>query len=175
MPLLTLSLLYLFGMPLWAIVVVTVWYLTLLWLEDTGVLDQYEISRMLGVVLMVRTKQGQSVLERVSRNRAFWRGFGEFSIWLCLVIMVGVVALLLASAISTAISPPEDYLPASDLLLIPGVTSFVPFWWPVLALIFALVIHEYSHGIQARAHGMRVRRFGLIPVSYTHLTLQTKA
>ena len=162
MPLLTLSLLYLFGMPLWAIVVVTVWYLTLLWLEDTGVLDQYEISRMLGVVLMVRTKQGQGVLERVSRNRAFWRGFGEFSIWLCLVIMVGVVALLLASAISTAISPPEDYLPASDLLLIPGVTSFVPFWWPVLALIFALVIHEYSHGIQARAHGMRVRSFGLL-------------
>ena len=162
LPLLTLSLLYLFGMPLWAIVVVTVWYLTLLWLEDTGVLDQYEISRMLGVVLMVRTKQGQSVLERVSRNRAFWRGFGEFSIWLCLVIMVGVVALLLASAISTAISPPQDYLPASDLLLIPGVTSFVPFWWPVLALIFALVIHEYSHGIQARAHGMRVRSFGLL-------------
>ena len=99
LPLLTLSLLYLFGMPLWAIVVVTVWYLTLLWLEDTGVLDQYEISRMLGVVLMVRTKQGQSVLERVSRNRAFWRGFGEFSIWLCLVIMVGVVALLLLSLI----------------------------------------------------------------------------
>ena len=162
MPLLTLSLLYLFGMPLWAIVVVTVWYLTLLWLEDGGILDQYEISRVLGVVLMVRTKQGQGVLERVSRNRAFWRGFGEFSIWLCLFIMIGVVALLIASAISTAMSPPEDYLPASDLLLIPGVTSFVPFWWPVIALIFALVIHEYSHGIQARAHGMHVRSFGLL-------------
>ena len=45
----------------------------------------------------------------------------------------------------------EEYLPASDLLLIPGVTSFVPFWWPVLALIFALVIHEYSHGIHKSA------------------------
>jgi membrane-associated protease RseP (regulator of RpoE activity) len=40
----------------------------------------------------------------------------------------------------------------------------VPFWWPVLALVFALVIHEYSHGIQARAHGMRVRSFGLLLV-----------
>ena len=157
-----MSLLYLFGTPLWALTVVAVWYLTLLWLEDGGILDQYEISRVLGVVLMVRTRQGQGVLEKVSRNRAFWRGFGEFSIWLCLFIMVGVVALLLLSAIATAMSPPEDYLPASDLLLIPGVTSFVPFWWPVLALIFALVIHEYSHGIQARAHGMRVRSFGLL-------------
>ncbi|MEE3232112.1 MAG: M50 family metallopeptidase, partial [Candidatus Thermoplasmatota archaeon] len=66
------------------------------------------------------------------------------------------------TAISTAMAPPEEYLPASDLLLIPGVNSFVPFWWPVLALVFALVIHEYSHGIQARAHGMRVSSFGLL-------------
>ena len=162
LPLLTISVLYLFGMPLWALMAITMWYLSLLWLEDGGILDKYGISRMLGVVLMVRTKQGQGVLEKVSRNRTFWRGFGEFSIWLCLLIMVGVVLLLFASAIDTAMSPPEEYLPASDLLLIPGVTSFVPFWWPVLALIFALVIHEYSHGIQARAHGMRVRSFGLL-------------
>jgi len=150
------------GMPLWALAAITVWYLILLWMEDQGILDQYGVSRMLGVVLMVRTKQGQEILERVSRNRAFWRGFGEFSIWLCLLIMIGVVSLLFLSAIATAMSPPEEYLPASDLLLIPGVTSFVPFWWPVLALIFALIIHEYSHGIQARAHGMRVRSFGLL-------------
>ena len=162
LPLLTLSVLYLFGMPLWALIAITIWYLSLLWLEDEGILDKYGISRMLGVVLMVRTKQGQGVLEKVSSTRKFWRGFGEFSIWLCLLIMIGVVALLFASAIDTAMSPPEEYLPASDLLLIPGVTSFVPFWWPVLALIFALVIHEYSHGIQARAHGRRVRSFGLL-------------
>jgi len=149
-------------MPLWALTAITVWYLILLWMEDQGILDQYGVSRMLGVVLMVRTKQGQEILEKVSRPRAFWRGFGEFSIWLCLLIMIGVVSLLFLAAITTAMSPPEEYLPASDLLLIPGVTSFVPFWWPVLALIFALVIHEYSHGIQARAHGMRVRSFGLL-------------
>ena len=50
------------------------------------------------------------------------------------------------------------------MLLIPGVTSFVPFWWPVLALIVAIIIHEYSHGIQARAHGMKIRSFGLLLV-----------
>ena len=42
------------------------------------------------------------------------------------------------------------------------VTSFVPFWWPVIALIVTLVIHEYSHGIQARVHGMRLKSFGLL-------------
>ena len=70
--------------------------------------------------------------------------------------------MLVLGAIRTVLAPPEEYLPASDLLLIPGVTSFVPFLWPALALVFALVIHEYSHGIQARAHGMKVRSFGLL-------------
>ena len=162
LPLLMLYLLYFIGTPVWAVVITGLWYIGLLHLEEGGHLDRYGVSRMLGIVLMVRTTRGQRFLERISSTRAFWRAFGEFSIWLCLLAMLGVVTLLILSAISTAMAPPEEYLPASDLLLIPGVTSFVPFWWPVLALIFALVIHEYSHGIQARAHGMKVRSFGLL-------------
>ncbi len=161
-PLLLLYLLYSLGTPLWGVGVAGLWYFGLLYLEDNGSLDKLGISRVLGIVLMIRTKHGQDVLEKISRNRRFWRGFGEMSIWLCLFVMLGVVALLVLTAISTAMAPPEEYLPASDLLLIPGVNSFVPFWWPVLALVFALVIHEYSHGIQARAHGMRVSSFGLL-------------
>ncbi|MCK5868412.1 MAG: site-2 protease family protein, partial [Candidatus Thalassarchaeum sp.] len=161
-PLLLLYLLYSLGMPLWGVAVAGLWYFGLLYLEDNGSLDKLGVSRVLGIVLMIRTRHGQDVLEKISRNRRFWRGFGEMSIWLCLFVMLGVVALLVLTAISTAMAPPEEYLPASDLLLIPGVNSFVPFWWPVLALVFALVIHEYSHGIQARAHGMRVSSFGLL-------------
>ena len=162
LPFLMLYLLYFIGAPLWVVAVTGLWYIGLLYLENEGHLDRYGVSKVLGVVLMVRTMHGQRFLDRISSSRRFWRAFGEFSIWLCMLAMLGVVALLLISAISTAMAPPEEYLPASDLLLIPGVTSFVPFWWPVLALVFALVIHEYSHGIQARAHGMRVRSFGLL-------------
>ena len=162
LPFLMLYLLYFIGAPLWVVAVTGLWYIGLLYLENEGHLDRYGVSRMLGVVLMVRTTHGQRFLERISSNRRFWRAFGEFSIWLCLLAMLGVVVMLISGAIRTVQAPPEDYLPASDLLLIPGVTSFVPFWWPVLALVFALVIHEYSHGIQARAHGMQVRSFGLL-------------
>ena len=143
LPFLMLYLLYFIGMPLWGVVVAGLWYIGLLHLEGEGHLDRYGVSRMLGVVLMVRTMHGQRLLERISKGRGFWRAFGEFSIWLCLLVMLGVVALLVLGAISTVMAPPEEYLPASDLLLIPGVTSFVPFWWPA--------------------------------VSYTHLTLPTKA
>ena len=67
------------------------------------------------------------------------------------------------AAIETARAPAEQQvLPATDILFIPGVTSFVPIFWPILALIVTVVIHEYGHGLQARAHGMRIRSFGVL-------------
>ena len=108
LPLLMLYLLYFIGMPLWGVVVAGLWYIGLLHLEGEGHLDRYGVSRMLGVVLMVRTMHGQRLLERISKGRGFWRAFGEFSIWLCLLVMLGVVALLVFSAISTVMAPPEE-------------------------------------------------------------------
>ncbi len=162
LPLLILYLIWELGVPVWAIFLIAIWYAALVICEETGVLDRMDATRVLGAILMLRTKRGRGVLELVSRNSKFWRAYGELSIWLCFFVMFGVVLLLLLSAISTATNPPDEYLPASDLLLIPGVTSFVPFWWPALALIIAIVIHEYSHGIQARSHGMSLRSFGLL-------------
>ena len=162
--LLVLLMLHLLGVPLWLVLLIGIWYSALVVCETMGILDRMDATRVLGAILMLRTRRGKRVLEAVSSSRGFWRAYGEFSIWLCFFVMAGVVMLLFLSAIVTAMNPPDDYLPASDLLLIPGVTSFVPFWWPALALVFALVIHEYSHGIQARAHGMRLRSFGLLLV-----------
>jgi len=161
-PLLLLYLTWYMGVPIWLVVLIGIWYSALVYAESAGILDRFDATRALGVILMVRTRRGMRVLEAISKHKRFWRAFGEGSIWLCFLVMFGVVMLLMLSAISAAISPPDDYLPASDLLLIPGVTSFVPFWWPALALIIAIIIHEYSHGIQARAHGMRLRSFGLL-------------
>jgi membrane-associated protease RseP (regulator of RpoE activity) len=117
------------------------------------------------MILMVRTGRGKVALEKMARPRRFWRAYGEFSIWMCFIVMLGVILIIFIAALATAAAPSEqNVLPASDLLLIPGVTSFVPFWWPVIALVIALIIHEYSHGLQARAHGMQVRSFGLLLV-----------
>ncbi len=161
-PLLLLLLAHSLGAPIWLLVIIGIWYSGLVYAESSGLLDRLDATRAMGVILMIRTRRGMRLLDYVSRPKRFWRGFGELSIWLCFFVMFMVVLLLFLSAIAVAVSPPEDPLPASDLLLIPGVTSFVPFWWPALALIVAIVIHEYSHGIQARVHGMRLRSFGVL-------------
>ncbi|MEL0335741.1 MAG: hypothetical protein VXA63_01505, partial [Euryarchaeota archaeon] len=149
--------------PIWALVLIAAWYFSLVYLEQTGTLDKWNATRVLGIILMLRTGKGKIALEQLAKPRRFWRAYGEFSIWLCFIVMFGVILLIISAALATAAAPAQqEVLPASDLLLIPGVTSFVPFWWPIIALIFALVIHEYSHGIQARAHGMQVRSFGVL-------------
>ena len=161
-PIVFLWFLNILGMPIWAIAILAAWYFLLVYLENNGTLDDWNATRAMGFILMIRTQRGKILLDKISQYRKFWRAYGEFSIWLCFLMMFGVIFLLVATAVFAAIQPPQQSLPAKDLLLIPGVTSFVPFWWPVIALIIALVIHEYSHGIQARVHGMRLRSFGLL-------------
>ncbi|MEC9393200.1 MAG: site-2 protease family protein [Candidatus Thermoplasmatota archaeon] len=149
--------------PIWAIAIVGAWYFALVYLEQNGTLDRWNATRVLGIILMLRTGKGKVALEQLAKPRKLWRAYGEFSIWLCFIVMFGVILLIISAALATAAAPAEqNVLPASDLLLIPGVTSFVPLKWPLIALVIALIIHEYSHGIQARAHGMQVRSFGLL-------------
>ena len=164
LPLIFLFLIYEISNSILVVAVIAIWYFGLIMLEENGILDKWDATRVLGIILMLRTRQGQKILDTVSSNRKFWRIYGEISIWICLFVMSGVILLLLFSFGSSVTSPPSEPIPAQDLLLIPGVTSFVPFWWPVLALIVAIIIHEYSHGIQARAHGMKIRSFGLLLV-----------
>jgi len=164
LPMLFLLILYQISNSVLIVLVVAIWYFGLIFLEENGILDKWNATRVLGIILMLRTKQGQKILDIISSRRKFWRIYGEISIWICYFVMLGVIALLLLSFGSSLTNPPENPIPPQDLLLIPGVTSFVPFWWPVLALIVAIIIHEYSHGIQARAHGMKIRSFGLLLV-----------
>ena len=162
-PILIFSMLLIFGiLPFWAVVALGGWYSLALYLEESGFLEKWNLERVLGIVLMIRTTRGRGFLEYISKNRRFWRFFGEFSIWLCFLVMFGVVILMVFAFITSMNSPPQGSLPATDILFIPGVTSFIPFWWPALALVITLLIHEYSHGIQARAHGMEVKSFGLL-------------
>ena len=128
LPMISIYFFYMLGLPIWGVIIMIIWYTTLIYLENNGILDQWNATRMLGFILMIRTNKGRIFLDKLSKYRKFWIGFGEFSIWLCYLIMFGVMILLITSAIMTTLSPPQEAIPTKDLLLIPGVTSFVPLW-----------------------------------------------
>jgi len=140
------------------------WYVILRIWEKNGVLDRWNATRVFGVVLMVRSNMGLKTLDRVARPRRFWRLYGEVSLWVCLFSMFIVAILLILVFITSLISPPSSASPptASELVAIPGINPMIPLGWGAMAFIIALVIHEFGHGLLARAHGMRIRSFGLL-------------
>lgn len=143
---------------------VLLWYLLLRHWENSGKLDQWNASRIFfGMVLMVRTGKGKETLEKVSKPRKFWRAYGELSLWVCWGAMFFVAAGIILAIVSAILYGNQaEARPVSELVAIPGLSPIIPLGWGVIAFVVCLVIHEFGHGIQARAHGMRVRNFGLL-------------
>ena len=139
------------------------WYLLLKRWERDGVLDRWNSTRVFGFVLMVRTKKGLDLLEKVAKPRRFWRIYGEISLWVCTFAMFLVALVVLLAFVGALLSPPDiDPPSASELVAIPGINPVIPLWWGLIGFIVALVIHEFGHGLLARGHGMRIRSFGLL-------------
>ncbi len=147
----------------WSVLGIVVWYILLKRLEAQGILDQWDATRVLGIILMVRTNRGQKVLDAISKPRKAWRVFGEIGLWTCRFISAFVLIFFVLAFIGTIMNPTEiESASPSEIILIPGVSPTIPLVWGLIGLIIALVIHEYGHGILTRAHGMRVRSFGLL-------------
>ena len=138
-------------------------YIVLRILQERNYLEKWNATKVVAVILMLRTNKGQKFLEMVSRPRKFWRIFGEISIWIAMITLF-FTTLLVISLFTQLFSSSRESISfaASEVLIIPGYTTGIPFFWPLIALIVALVVHEYGHGILMRAHGMRVKSFGLL-------------
>ena len=139
-----------------------VWVILLKRWEKNGTLDRWNAGRALGFILMIRTQKGRKILDNLARPKSAWRAYGELSLWVCRGAMFLVLILVLLTFIVAIISPPREPPKASELVAIPGLNPVIPLGWGAMAFIISLVIHEYGHGLQARAHGMRVRSFGLL-------------
>ena len=64
----------------WIFAGLGIWVIALGQLERFGYLDRWNASRVLGALLMLRTKRGQDTIEKVAKPRAFWRAYGEVSL-----------------------------------------------------------------------------------------------
>jgi membrane-associated protease RseP (regulator of RpoE activity) len=133
------------------------------WLVQTGRLQKWNLSLMLGFALMVRTQKGKRTLDFLARPRRFWNLVGDLGTVLSLVGMVAMTALFFLTLV-VSLTPNSGVQPlaGNEILVIPGVNPFVPLWYGLVALILTLVVHEGAHGVLARANGMRVKSLGLL-------------
>ena len=143
------------------VLVVAVWTAIIQVLERRGILAKRNLVAM-GPFLMVKTRRGRDFIDRTSRFRRVWRAFGDLSIVIVGLTMVGITALLVWEATLVGNIPP-DRAPSPELLLgIPGLNPVIPLGYGIFALVIAVGIHEFFHGILARVAKVKVESLGLL-------------
>ena len=120
---------------------------------------------------MYKTKVGLKLMDNISKKfRKPLAFMGYFGIFVCFLGMA-MISFALIQNIYVLFTKPET-LPGVGLVLpfkVKGV-FFVPFFYWIISIFVIALVHEFSHGILARTHNLKIKSSGfaflgiLIPV-----------
>ncbi len=147
----------------WISLIVFVLVLITLVVKNKKNLELQKIIFPLIYAGLFRTNFGLKFINKFSKRFKEWIILiGYCGIGIGFVGMILIVVSIIQSVI-IAISQPQASAGVALVLpqtTIPGI-GFLPFWYWILALFFLILIHEFSHGIVAKAHGLKVKSSGL--------------
>ena len=122
------------------------------------------IEKQAKIIFLYRMKLGLRWMDKYSQKFREWvilSGYIGMGVG-----FVGLVAIsyVLVQNLYSLITRPEAVSGVS--LVLPGVhvpgLGVLPFWYWILAIFAIAVVHEFSHGIVARAHNIPVKNTGLV-------------
>ena len=153
--------------PIWFVVVAgfAIWWMVVYTLDKAGVLKRFNITAY-GPLIMWRTYRGQGLLNALASPKTFWKALFSLTVpfvFVCMLTMLGMIVVAVVGTIIKTPPPSELYAP-QNILAIPGVNQFIPFLWGWIALVVAMVVHEFGHAIMARAEDIKVKSLGLLLV-----------
>jgi membrane-associated protease RseP (regulator of RpoE activity) len=147
----------------WILLILLLIYIPLwIWVWRSPKAAKYGLEKY-GPCIKINTQLGKKSMDKVAKYHRFWRAMGVFSqvasfVMMAVIVYVVVVAVInLPNSLQSSTSIGIEYV-----LAIPGLNPLLPFWYALLALIIALVCHEFAHGVQTRTNGMRVKNTGLL-------------
>lgn len=150
---------------IWIAVLISfaLWWLLVYSLDRAGILKKYNITAY-GPLIMWRTYRFQGILDYLSKPKLLWRAIVTLCIPMIVISMLFMLMMIIVVDIMTIINTPEPgqiYAP-QNILAIPGVNEYIPFVWGWIALIIAMVVHEFGHAILAKVEGVSVKSLGLL-------------
>ncbi len=116
-------------------------------------------------ILLYRTKHGIDIINKIAdKNKELMKILGYSAIGIGFAGMILILGFLLKGLYELIFVPSA---PATMALVIPGVQIpgspvFVPFWYGIIALFVVVLIHEFGHGVVARAHGLKIKSTGIV-------------
>ncbi|MDR3205479.1 MAG: site-2 protease family protein [Candidatus Methanoplasma sp.] len=132
-----------------------------IWVLKSPKAAEYGLAKY-GPTIMVKTKLGIRLMDRLCVYRRFWKFFGTVSIAISFMLMAVMVYIMLVGILNLSASLSRPGVGVEYALAIPGINPLLPIWYGILGLVVAMVIHELAHGFQTRANGMRVDSTGLL-------------
>lgn len=128
------------------------------------IIKRKDIVAQAKVILLYRTKWGLTWISAFSaRYRQLVILAGYIGVGIGFAGMIFISLTLLKNLYDLIISPATT--PGVSLVLpgvkVPGL-GVLPFWYWLLAIFIIAVIHEFSHGIVAKAHNIKVKNTGLV-------------
>ncbi len=120
-------------------------------------------------VFLFRTSLGLSAMERLSkRHRELVRLFGLICIGLAFFGMVLMSVLFVRISYLLVFQPESPETQVSFILPFTevGGVGYLSFWHWIVSLFIIAVVHEFAHGVMARAHDVPVKSsgFGVLSV-----------
>jgi membrane-associated protease RseP (regulator of RpoE activity) len=128
------------------------------------ILNRKKFQFQAKIIAMYRTTFGIKVIDRIGTKYAeVVKLLGYISIGIAFVGMAAIMILLAKGFIDMFSQPdaPPVISPVLPGVPIPGLDITVPLIIGWLVLFITILVHEFSHGIVSKAHGVPVRSTGV--------------
>lgn len=145
------------GIWYYVIAFILIWMIAILFKDK---LAKYGVE-MSFPVLMWKTKRLRGFIDRIANiSPRFWKWFMNFGIVISVFFMIFMAyALIMSLTTITETANVSILLPGVEM---PGSPIFIPFFFGFIGLITVIIVHEFSHGILARAEKISIKSIGLL-------------
>lgn len=116
------------------------------------------------VIVLYKTLLGVNFIKKIAIKYKQWVIlFGYIGVGVAYIGLV-LISFLLITNLYTLFTQPEAANGVS--LVLPGISipgiGILSFWYWLLAIFIIAVVHEFSHGIVAKAHDLKIKSTGLV-------------
>jgi membrane-associated protease RseP (regulator of RpoE activity) len=115
-----------------------------------------------GPALLFRTKSGKNFIERIAKYKKFWLSYGNAAIAISFISTLIVTFMIIRSTIISFSIPPEAAIRPEMMIGLPGINPLIPFWYGIISVPIAIIIHELCHGIESRVNNIKINSLGIV-------------
>ena len=115
-------------------------------------------------IILYRMKFGLKLMDKAVKKFREWIVLlGYIGTGLGFIGMIFITYILIKNLYDLFVNPAAT---SGVSLVLPGVNvpglGVLPFWYWIIAIFLIALIHEFSHGIVARSHNIKVKNTGLV-------------